>query len=174
MKFNYLIFMSIGLSFLCQNAYCSENKHKDSHDNEDHIEKNLAHDSHEDEDGDGHSNTKAIGEGKAILEVDKERGFRLSKKAIKSLELQLVNITNSVLVIPKNALVVSKEIKGIYRWRDEYFKFIPLKNIKTLSSGYKITIKEVKKGDRIVIRGVSLLRVTDTYSTDKSEYGHAH
>ncbi len=194
MKFNYLVLISIFFSFLCQSIYCSEDNHKGSHDNEKHIEKDATDESHgsdhtedeedshedahkhedENEDDDEHSNAKAIGEGKAIIEVNKERGFKLSMKATKALDLKLANITAPMFVIPKKALVVSRDIKGIYRLRDEYFKFIPIKNVEPISYGYRVTVKEVKKGDQVVIDGVSLLRVTDTYSTDKSEYGHAH
>ena len=39
---------------------------------------------------------------------------------------------------------------------------------------YTFQVKGVDFGDQIVVDGLGLLRVTDVYSTDKSEYAHSH
>lgn len=143
----------------------SKHKDDDGHDHGSHE----GHDSHE-----GHGGGKAIGKGKAIEEVDEIKGFKLSKEAIKTLKLKLNTVDGSSFKISKKTLVASKNEKGVYRFRAGFFKFMPAKITKELSDGYQVEVKGVDFGDQIVVNGVGLLRVTDVYSTDKSEYGHSH
>ncbi len=139
-----------------------------------HEEKHDDHEKHDEHEHD-HGGGKAIGEGKAITEVDEERGFKLSKEAITSLGIKLKTITKfNHLLIAKKSLVTSKHEKGIYRFREGFFKFVSVKIIKEQGSGYLIQVDGLKAKDQIVISGIGLLRVSDVYSTDKSEYGHAH
>ena len=49
-----------------------------------------------------------------------------------------------------------------------------VKLLKEVNGKYLVKVKGVDFGDQIVTNGVGLLRVTDVYSTDKSEYGHSH
>jgi len=145
--------------------------HKDHDDHDDH----KGHDDHkEGDDGHNHGGGKAIGKGKAIVDVDEKKGFKLSKEAIKTLKLKLNTVDGSSFKIEKNTLVASKNKKGVYRFRAGYFKFMQAKIVKELPSGYMVEVKGVDFGDQIVVNGVGLLRVTDVYSTDKSEYGHSH
>lgn len=148
-------------------------KHKknDGHDHGSHDE-HKGHGGHEGHEG--HGGGKAIGKGKAIEEVDEKKGFRLSKEAIKTLNLKLNTVDGSSFKISKKTLVASKNKKGVYRFRAGFFKLLPAKITKELPDGYMVEVKGVDFGDQIVIDGVGLLRVTDVYSTDKSEYGHSH
>lgn len=149
------------------------NKHKDDdghdHGSHDDHKGHGSHDGHE-----GHGGGKAIGKGKAIEEVDEKKGFKLSKEAIKTLKLKLDTVNGSSFKISKKTLVASKNTKGVYRFRAGYFKLLPAKIKKELPDGYMVEVSGVDFGDQIVIDGVGLLRVTDVYSTDKSEYGHSH
>ncbi|WP_127717045.1 hypothetical protein [Halobacteriovorax sp. HLS] len=162
-------------------------KKKDSHaGHDDHGHKahneddGHEHNKHKEEDGhdhgshEGHGGGKAIGKGKAIEEVDEIKGFKLSREAIKTLELKLNTVDGSTFKISKKTLVASKNKKGVYRFRAGFFKFMPAEITKELSDGYLVEVKGVDFGDQIVVNGVGLLRVTDVYSTDKSEYGHSH
>ena len=148
-------------------------KHKkdDGHDHGSHDDHkgHGGHDEHE-----GHGGGKAIGKGKAIEEVDEKKGFRLSKEAIKTLKLKLDTVDGSTFKINKKTLVASKNIKGVYRFRAGFFKLLPAKITKELSDGYMVEVRGVDFGDQIVVNGGGLLRVTDVYSTDKSEDGHSH
>ena len=66
---------------------------KDSHDDHsdhDELEDKGAHSDHDDHDD--HGGGKAIGKGKAIESVDEKKGFKLSKEAIKTLELKLQTV----------------------------------------------------------------------------------
>lgn len=153
-----------------------------THDNlDDHKEHDHSkHDDHDDDSkhsdhkGHDHGASKAIGKGKAIEIVDEKKGFKLSKEAIKTLKLRLQNVDGDEFEISKTTLVSSKSIKGIYRFRSGFFKLLNAKILKETKSGYKVKVAGVEFGDQIVINGVGLLRVTDVYSTDKSEYGHSH
>ncbi|PIK13711.1 hypothetical protein [Halobacteriovorax sp. JY17] len=152
-----------------------EHTHEEGDDH--HEEKHDDHEEHGDSDKHGHDHGggKAIGEGKAITEVDEERGFKLSQEAITSLGIKLKTITKfNHLLIAKKSLVTSKSEKGIYRFREGFFKFISVKIIKEQGDGYLIQVDSLKAKDQIVVSGIGLLRVSDVYSTDKSEYGHAH
>ncbi len=135
------------------------------------------HDEHEEHHGEHeeHGGGKAIGEGKAILEVHEVKGLKLSDEAISTLEIKLESVKGKRFIINKETLVTSKNLKGIYRFRSGYFKFFPIVILKELNKGsYLIKADDIESNDQIVVHGVGLLRVTDVYSTDKSEYGHAH
>jgi hypothetical protein len=149
----------------------------DDHKGHDHGKKGD-HDEHSghDDHGHAHGGAKAIGEGKAITKVDEKLGFKLSKSAIKNLKLKLTSVDGSTIVVDNNVMVRSKGKIGVYRFKDGFFKFLNAKllvnNMK--AKKVKLLVPKLDFGDQIVINGVSLLRVTDIYSTDKSEYGHAH
>lgn len=146
------------------------------HSRHDNIDEHKGHDheKRDDHKGHDHGTSKAIGKGKAIEVVDEKKGFKLSKEAIKTLKLKLQNVDGDEFEISKSTLVSSKSIKGVYRFRAGFFKLLSAKILKETKSGYKVKVAGVEFGDQIVINGVGLLRVTDVYSTDKSEYGHSH
>ncbi|EQC49270.1 hypothetical protein [Bacteriovorax sp. DB6_IX] len=123
-----------------------------------------------------HGGTKAIGQNKAIVEVDEKKGLKLSSSALKNLGIKLISIGGEVIVVDRDVMVKSKDHVGLYRFKDGFFKFFEgevLHNDKKTKK-IKLRVKGLKRGDQIVMKGVSLLRVADIYSTDKSEYGHAH
>ena len=155
-----------------------EEKHDDLDDHKGHNHsKHDDHDDHtkhSDHKGHNHGASKAIGKGKAIEIVDEKKGFKLSKEAIKTLKLRLQNVDGDEFEIGRPTLVSSKSIKGVYRFRAGFFKLLSAKILKETKTGYKVKVAGVEFGDQIVINGVGLLRVTDIYSTDKSEYGHSH
>lgn len=155
-----------------------EEKHGDHDDHKGHNhskhDDHDDHSKHSDHEGHDHGASKAIGKGKAIEVVDEKKGFKLSKEAIKTLKLKLQNVNGDEFEISKSTLVSSKSIKGVYRFRAGFFKLLSAKILKESKSGYKVKVAGVEFGDQIVINGVGLLRVTDVYSTDKSEYGHSH
>lgn len=152
-------------------AFAEGDDDHSSHQGHDHSKQEEKHDDHK---GHDHGASKAIGKGKAIEVVDEKNGFKLSKEAIKTLKLRLQNVDGDEFEISKTTLVSSKSIKGVYRFRAGFFKLLNAKILKETKSGYKVKVAGVEFGDQIVINGVGLLRVTDVYSTDKSEYGHSH
>ncbi|MFT6068094.1 MAG: hypothetical protein ACJAT2_002341 [Bacteriovoracaceae bacterium] len=177
-------FLGLSSAFAEDGHNHGDHKEKEEHgkhgknDGHDHGKEHSDHeniDDHKDgDDGHDHGGGKAIGKGKAIVEVDEVKGFKLSKEAIKTLELKLKTVDGSSFKIDKKTLVASKDKKGVYRFRGGYFKFLSAKILKEETNGYMVEVKGVDFGDQIVVNGVGLLRVTDVYSTDKSEYGHSH
>ena len=146
-----------------------EDNHKGHDDHkEDSHDDHAGHDDH-----DEHS-SKAVGKGKAIEVVDEKNGFKLSKEAIKTLKLKLQNVDGDEFLVSKSTLVVSKELKGLYRFRGGFFKFHPVELKKEVDGKYLVKVPGVEFGDQIVVNGTGLLRVTDVYSTDTAEYGHSH
>jgi hypothetical protein len=151
--------------------------HEEDEDHDGHDHSKQGKDSHDNHDGHydhGHGGGKAMGKGKAIVEVDEKKGFKLSKEAIKTLKLKLNTVDGSKFSIAKKTLVASKDKKGVYRFRGGFFKLLPVKILKEENGTYQVEVKGVDFGDQIVVDGLGLLRVTDVYSTDKSEYGHSH
>lgn len=156
-----------------------DHDHDKGHDHAGHDD-HKGHDDHGGEDdhghGHGHGGGKAIGEGKAIVKVDEKLGFKLSSIAIQNLKLELKSVSGNKLTVASDTVVKSKNLVGVYRFKDGFFKFLNAKVIKNnkKSKTMVIAVKDLNFGDQIVTKGVSLLRVSDVYSTDKSEYGHSH
>lgn len=156
-----------------QMTILASNDHGD-HDDHEKEEKHEEHKEHKEHNDHGHGTSKAIGKGKAIEEVKDQDGFKLSNEALRSLNIKLESINSSEFKISKQSLVTSKNQKGIYRYRDGFFKFLEIHILKEENGEYLVNCKDLKFGDQIVVSGVGLLRVADVYSTDKSEYGHGH
>lgn len=155
-----------------------EHGHEHDHDEKKEAHENEHNDEHNDEHGDDHGDdhdhgsSKAIGVGKAIEVVDDNNGFKLSKEAQEKMKLAFFEIHQVPTVVKKEALVVTKDLVGVYRLRDSYYKFIPLK--KDMKNNFILSKEEFYLGDKIVVSGLDLLSISDVYSQDKSEYGHGH
>jgi len=162
-----LIFFTLSLYGEDEHHGHEEHGEDEHHGHEEHGEEE--HHGHEE-----HGGKKAIGKGKSIIEVHDKKGLKLSKEAIKTIELKLKRISGEIFQISKETLVTSKNLKGIYRYRNGFFKFLNVQIINNTNYGYVVKVEGWKYGDQVVISGVGLLRVSDVYSTDKSEYGHAH
>lgn len=162
------ISIMILVSLMCLTAIAEGDKHKD-HDVHTEHNDHKEHDDHE-----GHGGGKAVGEGKAIEVVDETKGFKLSDEATSSLKIKLETVSGSEFEIKKSTLVASKSLRGVYRYREGFFKFLEVKIKKEIGDSYVISVEGMKFGDQIVVDGLSLVRVSDIYSTDKSEYGHGH
>lgn len=152
-------------------AHSDEEKGHKGHDD---LEDDGGHDDHSGHGGHDEHGSKAVGKGKAIEVVDEKKGFKLSPEAIKTLKLKLQNVDSNEFLIEKSTLVVSKDLKGLYRFRGGYFKFYPVELKKEIDGKYLVKVPGVEFGDQIVVKGTGLLRVADVYSTDTAEYGHSH
>ncbi len=99
---------------------------------------------------------------KAVLETSKEYGFRLSEIAVKTIGVNSIQVPEgSSVKIPESALVYSLDQIGVYRLRNQWFKFV---NVKVLNQADEslISSKElVSHTDQIVINGSGLLRAAE-------------
>lgn len=130
------------------------------------------------EDDHQHDSDGRFGKGKAIQEVDEEKGFRLSAEALATLQLgfkeMVPSSSGSALKLPRVALVTSRKKTGVYRYRNGFFKFIPVRIQKRSEKFFEALAPGIIPGDRIVTKGTNLIALTDVFSTDSSEYGHGH
>lgn len=158
-----------------------EKKSKHDHDEEeDHDhghKKKVKHDhdekaSHEDEHGHGHASK--LSKDKAVMEVNDDGGVKLSKEAIALLEIKTRKAINGEFSLPLDAIVFIKRTKGFYLKRDDFFYFIENNNIKKSQKEFSVNYSKFQKNDEIVIAGVELLRISDVFAKDESEYGHGH
>ncbi|EPZ49878.1 putative lipoprotein [Bacteriovorax sp. BAL6_X] len=144
-----------------------EDKDGHDHSHEHSEEDGEGKDEDEDEDGHDHSHEHSdqkTGEGKAIVKVDVNYGIQLSKEAQKRLAIKTVLFETGFNNIPDNAYVVVGKERALYRKRNGFFKLV---------DEHELT-GSFTKGDEVVISGIGLLRVSDIFSTDESDYGHAH
>lgn len=173
------IFILLSMFFIilayANDAHKEEEHGHEEHAHEEHAHEEDAHDADENEDHhDHHDSGKAIGVGKAIVEVSEEKGFKLSLEAFNTLKIELKKIKTKQFSIGKTSLVTSKNEVGFYLYRNEFFRFVKIDLNKKDGLNYIVTLKDFLQEDQIVIKGVELLRIADVYSTDQSEYGHSH
>ncbi len=135
-------------------------------DHDEHSE----HDKHNEHEGE----SKAIGQGKAIIEISEEHGLKLSPEAIKTLGITFMRVESHEFLIDKTTLITYKRLKGVYRYKEGFFKLFPVILKREVKGQYLVKVKDVEVGDQIVISATGPLRVADLYSTDKAEYSHSH
>jgi hypothetical protein len=107
----------------------------------------------------------------AVLEVHPDEGIRLSDPAKKTLGLGLMTLTStSIHTIPKSSLVYFQDKIGIYRFKNNFYKLIPvsIKSVNNQTNSAMIYSPELNPNEQIVIQGVPLLRVTEmeAFSTE--------
>lgn len=110
---------------------------------------------------DHHGKSHRFGPEKAILDVDENKGFKLSQESRKLLKIKTQKISSLNREIPPEATVYIKDKKGFYVLRQGYFKFQKMD-------------EKPKIGDKIVVEGKEIIAISDIFSTDQSEYGHSH
>lgn len=101
-----------------------------------------------------------IGPRKAVVAANQKQVFKLSEKALKTLELELMPIENSRILVPRNALIQFQDFAAIYRLRDGWFRIV---EVEPAMSGERamFSSKEFKPGDKVVVKNGSLLRVVE-------------
>lgn len=119
---------------------------------------------------DGHNEGDRFGVGKAIVAVNESKGFKLSKESISTLGIIFRKISGERFEIDKDTLITSKDFKGVYRYKEGFFKVFPIQIQKEEKGRYWVTSRYLNPGDLIVVKSAGLLRVADIYSTDKAEY----
>ena len=154
-----------------------------SHEQEMAVKKEKSHEEHEsheniktDEgshDEHGEEGNRKVGEGKAVVGIHDQKGFRLSSQAYVALGIEHLKVNGSSFAIPKMALVRIKNTTGVYRYKDHFFKLIPVK-IKSEEKNQYIVTSAINEGELIVTQGMELLRVADIYVQDTSDYSHGH
>jgi len=104
-----------------------------------------------------------IAKKKAVLEISKTDGFRLSEKATSKIGLATSPIESAPeFTIPENAVVHSLDILAVYRLREGWYKLIPVEVVRKKGAELVVRSPDIKSGsDRVVTRGIALLRATE-------------
>lgn len=102
-----------------------------------------------------------VGPGKAVESVTKDGGFKLSPKAMKTIEVQLQSVAGPIFIIPADAIVFYGVKVGVYRQRDGIFHLVPVQIQKKSADSYTVHSADVLAKDQIAIKGVALLRVSE-------------
>ncbi|HMN67490.1 MAG TPA: hypothetical protein PKC28_03030 [Bdellovibrionales bacterium] len=101
-----------------------------------------------------------VGPGKAVIEASKEQGFRLSEKALKTLDLNFVSVNGTYITLPRSVLIHFQDFAAVYRLRDGWFRLV---EIEPTFRGEQVSFssKDLKHGDQLVVHNGSLLRVVE-------------
>ncbi|MBY0316291.1 MAG: hypothetical protein K2Q26_12265 [Bdellovibrionales bacterium] len=101
-----------------------------------------------------------VGPGKAVVAASAEDGVKLSEKGLRTLELKFSEVKSAEVSVPKSSLIHFQDFSAIYRERSGWFKMIEVEPI--IKNGTaKISSKELKNGDRVVVENGGLLRVVE-------------
>ena len=105
-----------------------------------------------------------VGKGFAVEEYSKEKGFKLSAKALDRLKLKYVS---KISEIPENAKIKSLKGTNVYIRSRDYFKLVALKGL------------ELKAEDKVVANKVLLLKNIDSEAASSlkhhdEEHHHEH
>src|SRR3989344_7297320 len=86
------------------------------------------------------SKTSRAGGHYAVTEFNKEEGFKLSEKSLKTMQIEFTTIKgNTNITIPKSALVTLKHTTGVYRRFEGWINFAIVKIQKKKGQEIEIT-----------------------------------
>jgi len=100
--------------------------------------------------------------GGAVTAFSEEDGFKLSKKAIKNLDVKFKIIgSGSHWDIPKSSLVRIKSSTGVYRKYDGWITMVLVNVVNKSKTSVRISSVDLQEGDEVATSGVKFLRMTD-------------
>lgn len=103
-----------------------------------------------------------VGQGKAVEAFDKEEGFKLSEKAMKSLGITFSKLSGSgTWQVPRSALVKFKQSDAVYRRYDGWISMVLVKVVSKDKSTAAISSSDLEPGDEVAMTGIPFLRMTD-------------
>ena len=115
-----------------------------------------------------------VGPGKAVEALDHDKGMRLSLKAAAALGVKTAPVAGSdPYRVPASSLVYFQDEIGVYRLRGGWLKLIEIKVAEKSKKDAVIRTREIKPGDRIVVAGTALVRVTEL-DLSSGDVGHGH
>lgn len=118
-----------------------------------------------------------VGDRFAVTEASHEDGFKLSNTATANLGIETQAVLgDGRLRFPKSSLVAFKDKTAVYRFREGWYKRI--EGVVRNEDGDMVFVpnskESFKAGDRVVVSGVPLLRVTELDVFSGAGEGHAH
>ena len=179
MALKYLILiLTLGLTLP---ALSEEDHHDhDHHEEERHEDERHENDHSEDDHHDDHDDhgSSGVGEGKAILEVQKEGNrFKLSKESKEFLKISTAPIESlggQQYRIPSTALVSYQKHSGIYIFDNEWFEIKEVKVISSDNGTAFVSAVEILAGSKVAVSGLGFLRAAHLQASGQGGQGHAH
>lgn len=112
--------------------------------------------------GEAQPDSSRFGAGKAIEAFDKEQGFKMSEKALKSLGVQFSKLDgNGPWYVPKSAIVHMKQSAGIYRRFEGWISLVFVNVEKSQNGLVAIRSEDLEAQDEVAISGSAFLRMTE-------------
>ncbi len=147
-----------------------KNGHKTG-DKDEHGEADEDHEDHGDHGESEEESVGGVGKGNAVTAANKNRGIRLSPKAIETMGIKTDSYKNGI--IPASALVRYQDNLGVYRLRENWFKLIPITIKNQQGDSLNILSPDLETSDQIAVTGTGLLRAAelDAFS---GEAAHSH
>lgn len=168
--------MKIFIIIMILFSFISCNDHDHDHDHDHGHESGESHDGHDHDDhGHNHGGAEKMGENSAIKSVGEKGEIEFSDEALKKLNIKLMSINSKTVQVERSALVFDKEEVGFYLFREGKFYFRKLAEYERLDSKkIRFNIENLKYGDQLVVSEVGLIKISDIFAHDESEYGHSH
>lgn len=159
-------------------------KHDEGEKKHDESEEHGKEDSHGHEKKDGEAahgheeegevEAKNVGPEKGITSFDEDAGFKMSAEALKTFSVEKIKISgDGPWTVPASALLITGEVKSVYRVRDDTFKRIEVTVLTRSKTEVVVRAGEISSGDNIVTKGVGDIRVAEVDVTS-GESGHSH
>jgi len=103
-----------------------------------------------------------FGQHMAVTAFDPEDGFKLSERAVDSLKVKFIRLTqNGQWRIPKSALVYIKNSIGVYRRYQGWIALVLVKKIAFEKDWVVVLSEDLLRGDDVAISGTTFLRMTE-------------
>lgn len=100
--------------------------------------------------------------GKAVFEITKDNGMRLTDEALTNIEVEMAPVPSAKAVsLPSKSLIFFQDNVGAYRFRDGWFKLVPVKIVRKGDRFAEVQSAQLRIGDKIAIHGGDLLRVSE-------------
>lgn len=142
---------------------------------------NEKHDhDHDHADGDGHDHAhgegeERVGKGKAITYANQKGEIKFSEEALEKLQIELVSFNPNKILIDKKVLVFDKEQIGVYIYRKDRLRFNKIRDLNYVDRNMvTFKVESYRYGDQIATKNVGLIKLSDIFAHDESEYGHSH
>jgi len=100
--------------------------------------------------------------GGAVSAFSKEDGFKLTKKAIKNLDVKFMSLGSaSKWKVPSSSIVRIKNSIGVYRRYDGWITLVLVDILKKEKESFVIKSVDLQEGDGVATSAVKFLRMTD-------------
>lgn len=134
---------------------------------------------HEDEhghEGEKHEEENSkIGNGKGIISASEDKGFELSREAMKNFSFTTIKLSGDFpWKLPISSLLLSQDEVNIYRIREKMIKRIDLEVIKKTEGFIWIKSFDLKNGDSVIISNIGFIRIAELVAFGGAEEGHSH